>query len=84
MLTKELFENSEFSQRLNIKLEDLTISQKVLDSLSSVEILTISDLCFKRKTEILAIDGIGKFSLEELEQLLADLGLTFMIQEQVK
>jgi len=81
MLVKELFENSELAKRLAIKLEDLQISPKVLDSLKNDGILTIEQLCFKRKTEILAIDGIGKFSLEELEQLLADLGLTFMIKQ---
>lgn len=78
MGSKELFKDCEIDIALNTLIVDCWVSPKLLENLNGAGVMKIKDLCFMNKTEALSIKGIGSFYIGELEQLLADLGLTFM------
>jgi DNA-directed RNA polymerase subunit alpha len=64
-------------QLLKTKLVDMNLSVRALNCLKSAEVETLSELVVFNKTDLLKFRNFGKKSLLELEDLLANLGLSF-------
>lgn len=64
-------------QFLKTKLVDMDLSVRALNCLKSAEVETLGDLVVFNKTDLLKFRNFGKKSLSELEELLANLGLSF-------
>ena len=64
-------------QLLKTKLVDMDLSVRALNCLESAEVETLGDLVVFNKTDLLKFRNFGKKSLSELEELLANLGLSF-------
>lgn len=64
-------------QLLKTKLVDMDLSVRALNCLKSAEVETLSELVVFNKTNLLKFRNFGKKSLLELEDLLANLGLSF-------
>ena len=64
-------------QLLKTKLVDMDLSVRALNCLKSAEVETLSELVVFNKTGLLKFRNFGKKSLLELEDLLANLGLSF-------
>ena len=64
-------------QLLKTKLVDMELSVRALNCLKSAEVETLSELVVFNKTDLLKFRNFGKKSLLELEDLLANLGLSF-------
>ncbi len=62
---------------LNIKIEDLGIGSRSLNCLKSAEVNTLGDLVQYSKNDLLKLRNFGKKSLEELEKIIEEKGLTF-------
>ena len=82
--TTETDSNEEFDeevlhmrQLLKQKLVDMDLSVRALNCLKSAEVETLGELVVYNKTDLLKFRNFGKKSLSELEELLANLGLSF-------
>ena len=64
-------------QLLKTNLVDMDLSVRALNCLKSAEVETLSELVVFNKTDLLKFRNFGKKSLLELEDLLANLGLSF-------
>ena len=60
---------------LKTRIETLDLSARTLAALEEASIRTIGGLVRKKKDDILALDGIGPKGVEEIEDLLANLGV---------
>jgi DNA-directed RNA polymerase subunit alpha len=68
---------AELAALLAKNLDDFDLSVRTSNCLKNASISTVGDLVSKREREILEIKNFGKKSLEELQELLARLGLAF-------
>ena len=82
--TNETEENEEFDeevlhmrQLLKTKLVDMDLSVRALNCLKSAEVETLGELVVFNKTDLLKFRNFGKKSLTELDELLANLNLSF-------
>ena len=82
--TPETQENEEFDeevlhmrQLLKSKLTDMDLSVRGLNCLKSAEVETLGELVVFNKTDLLKFRNFGKKSLTELDELLANLNLSF-------
>ena len=82
--TPENEENEEFDeevlhmrQLLKTKLVDMDLSVRALNCLKSSEVETPGELVVFNKTDLLKFRNFGKKSLTELDELLANLNLSF-------
>lgn len=64
-------------QLLKSKLVDMELSVRVLNCLKSAEVETLGELVVFNKTDLLKFRNFGKKSLTELDELLANLNLSF-------
>ncbi|MDE6126156.1 MAG: DNA-directed RNA polymerase subunit alpha, partial [Muribaculaceae bacterium] len=64
-------------QLLKTKLTDMDLSVRALNCLKSAEVETLGELVVFNKTDLLKFRNFGKKSLTELDELLANLGLSF-------
>lgn len=64
-------------QLLKTKLVDLDLSVRALNCLKSAEVETLGELVVFNKTDLLKFRNFGKKSLTELDELLANLNLSF-------
>ena len=64
-------------QLLKTKLVDMDLSVRALNCLKSAEVETLGELVVFNKTDLLKFRNFGKKSLTELDELLANLGLSF-------
>ena len=64
-------------QLLKSKLVDMDISVRALNCLKSAEVETLGELVVFNKTDLLKFRNFGKKSLTELDELLANLNLSF-------
>ena len=64
-------------QLLKSKLVDMDLSVRALNCLKSAEVETLGELVVFNKTDLLKFRNIGKKSLTELDELLANLNLSF-------
>lgn len=64
-------------QLLKTKLVDMDISVRALNCLKSAEVETLGELVVFNKTDLLKFRNFGKKSLTELDELLANLNLSF-------
>lgn len=64
-------------QLLKTKLVDMDLSVRALNCLKSAEVETLGELVAFNKTDLLKFRNFGKKSLTELDDLLANLGLSF-------
>jgi len=60
---------------LKTRIETLDLTSRTLQALEDASIRTIGGLVRKKKDDILALDGIGPKGLEEIQELLAKMGL---------
>lgn len=77
-------ENEEFDeevlhmrQLLKSKLVDVDLSVRALNCLKSAEVETLGELVVFNRNDLLKFRNFGKKSLTELDELLANLGLSF-------
>ena len=82
--TTESEENEEFDeevlhmrQLLKTKLVEMDLSVRALNCLKSAEVETLGELVVFNKTDLLKFRNFGKKSLTELDELLANLNLSF-------
>ncbi len=82
--TNEMGDNEEFDeevlhmrQLLKSKLVDMDLSVRALNCLKSAEVETLGELVVFNKTDLLKFRNFGKKSLTELDELLANLNLSF-------
>lgn len=82
--TTEVDSNEEFDeevlrmrQLLKSKLVDMDLSVRALNCLKSAEVETLGELVVYNKTDLLKFRNFGKKSLTELDELLANLNLSF-------
>ncbi len=82
--TAETSENEEYDeevlhmrQLLKSKLVDMDLSVRALNCLKSAEVETLGELVVFNKTDLLKFRNFGKKSLTELDELLANLNLSF-------
>jgi DNA-directed RNA polymerase subunit alpha len=61
---------------LKTRIEDLQISSRTINSLSSAGIRTVGGLVRKKEEDLLSIDGIGKKATQEIREALDNYGLT--------
>ena len=71
---------SEEDARLYI-YDDLDVSQRWANKFSEAGIETVGDLLGKNEDDLYRIDGIGRKAIEELEQGLAERGLTYVLED---
>ena len=64
-------------QLLKTKLVDMDLSVRALDCLKSADVETLGELVVFNKTDLLKFRNFGKKSLTELDELLANLNLSF-------
>ena len=64
-------------QLLKSKLVDMDLSVRALNCLKSAEVETLGELVVFNKTDLLKFRNFGKKSLTELDELLANLNLSF-------
>ena len=64
-------------QLLKTKLVDMDLSVRALNCLKSAEVETLGELVVFNKTDLLKFRNCGKKSLTELDELLANLNLSF-------
>jgi len=64
-------------QLLKSKLSDMDLSVRALNCLKSAEVETLGELVVYNKTDLLKFRNFGKKSLTELDELLANLNLSF-------
>ena len=64
-------------QLLKTKLVDMDLSVRALNSLKSADVETLGELVVFNKTDLLKFRNFGKKSLTELDELLANLNLSF-------
>ena len=62
---------------LKTRIETLELSSRTLSALEEASIRTIGGLVRKKKDDILALDGIGPKGVEEIENMLTSMSLTF-------
>jgi len=82
--TSDTEDNEEFDeevlhmrQLLKSKLVDMDLSVRALNCLKSAEVETIGELVVFNRNDLLKFRNFGKKSLTELDELLANLGLSF-------
>lgn len=82
--TSEQEENEEFDeevlhmrQLLKSKLVDMNLSVRALNCLKSAEVETLGELVVFNRNDLLKFRNFGKKSLTELDELLANLNLSF-------
>jgi len=68
---------SQMSALLKTKIEDLGIGQRSLNCLKAAEVNTLGDLVQYSRNDLLKLRNFGKKSLEELEKIVEEKGLTF-------
>lgn len=61
---------------LKTRIENLTLSTRTLAALEEANIRTVGGLVRKKKDDILSLDGIGPKGLEEIVELLEDMGVS--------
>ena len=64
-------------QLLKTKLVDMDLSVRALNCLKSADVETLGELVVFNKTDLLKFRNFGKKSLTELDELLANLNLSF-------
>ena len=64
-------------QLLKTKLVDMDLSVRALNCLKSADVETLGELVVFNNTDLLKFRNFGKKSLTELDELLANLGLSF-------
>lgn len=82
--TSDTEDNEEFNeevlhmrQLLKSKLVDMDLSVRALNCLKSAEVETLGELVVFNRNDLLKFRNFGKKSLTELDELLANLGLSF-------
>lgn len=82
--TSDTEDNEEFDeevlhmrQLLKSKLVDMDLSVRALNCLKSAEVETLGELVVFNRNDLLTFRNFGKKSLTELDELLANLGLSF-------
>ncbi len=62
---------------LRTKLSEMELSVRALNCLKSAEVVTLGDLVKYNKNDLLKFRNFGRKSLTELDELLANLNLSF-------
>jgi len=70
-------ETGELDEVLSRQLDDFDLSVRTANCLKNAAITTVGDLVSRTEDEVLEIKNFGKKSLEELQELLGQLGLEF-------
>jgi DNA-directed RNA polymerase subunit alpha len=65
------------NENLNKSIEELELSVRSYNCLKNANIQTINDLVVKSEAEMLRTKNFGRKSLNEIKEILADMGLTF-------
>ena len=74
---EEFDEELHMRQLLKTKLVDMDLSVRALNCLKSADVETLGELVVFNKTDLLKFRNFGKKSLTELDELLANLNLSF-------
>jgi DNA-directed RNA polymerase subunit alpha len=72
--TKQI--SDELERKLNMTIEELDLSVRAQNCLESENIQTVRDLITKSEPQLLAVRNLGKTSLQDIKNKLANLGLS--------
>ncbi len=61
---------------LKTRIESLDLSSRTMNALTGANIRTVGGLARKKESDILSIDGLGNKGLEEIKEVLKNLGVT--------
>jgi DNA-directed RNA polymerase subunit alpha len=64
------------SELLKTRISELSLPQRVEQSLDNASIRTVGGLVRKREDDLLAIEGLGQKGLQDIKRALSNLGLT--------
>lgn len=65
----------EEAEVLKIRIEDLQLSSRTLNALSSAGIRTVGGLSRKKEADLLEMEGVGKKAVQEIRRALGNYGL---------
>ncbi len=65
-----------FNENLNRKVEELELSVRSANCLQNANIRYIGELCIKTESEMLRTKNFGRKSLNEIKEILAEMGLS--------
>jgi len=68
--------SDELERKLNMTVEELDLSVRAQNCLESEDIQTVQDLISRSETQLLAVRNLGKTSLQDIKNKLANLGLS--------
>ncbi|HPD16683.1 MAG TPA: DNA-directed RNA polymerase subunit alpha [Planctomycetota bacterium] len=68
--------SDELSRRLGMTIEELDLSVRAQNCLESENIQTVRDLIVRTEAQLLAVRNLGKTSLQDIKNKLANLGLS--------
>jgi len=61
---------------LKTRIESLDLSARTMNALAGANIRTVGGLARKKEADVLSIDGLGNKGLEEIKEVLKNLGVT--------
>jgi DNA-directed RNA polymerase subunit alpha len=73
--TEEDKKESDFSDVLKTRTDDLDLSTRTLNALTSANIRTLGGLARKKREDLLEIEGIGEKGISEIKKVLGKFGL---------
>jgi len=68
--------NTDVTDALKTRTEDLDLSTRTLNALTSANIRTLGGLARKKREDLLEIEGIGEKGISEIKKVLAKFGLS--------
>ncbi len=69
-------EKPTFNENLNRRVEELELSVRSANCLANANIRFIGELCIKTETEMLKTKNFGRKSLNEIKEILSEMGLS--------
>lgn len=62
-------------EMMKTRIEDLNLSTRTMNALSSAKIRTVGGVARKREEDLLAIDGMGEKGIQEIRRALSNFGI---------
>lgn len=78
-----IYTDAEFKKEvmLNKHLEELNMSMRAFNGLKASRINTVRELCDRTRSQLKNINNFGNRSLEEVEALLSEIGLSLKAED---
>jgi len=74
-ITEEEGVDEELERKMNIPIQELELSVRVMNCLEDAKVATVGELVSMTESDLLKVRSFGKTSLREIKRKLADMGL---------